>query len=189
VGTDKVIKDRFSVLPSQHLHRLASACFASVCTVQFSSVQDGIYVLEKVHKCLTPSIGIFPNVAFEMVPMFVRLTMALSRPFKQNPLALPQSSKATLLQAIDGVMSLASRPQPLTSQAPQHFSSSDKQALCAGCFARHALRSFRTLQTPDVHLSIRDGPTTARRRRIMGNPRMTHNSSRIITGKIVATSH
>ena len=135
-------------------------------SVQFSSVQDGIYVLGKAHKRLTPSIRSLPNVAFETVPMFVRLTMALSRPFKQNPLAFPQSLKASLLQAIDGVMSLASRPQPLASQAPQHFRSSEKQTLCAGCFARHALRSFRTLQTPDVHLSIRDGPTTARRRRM-----------------------
>ena len=35
---------------------------------------------------------IMPNVAFEIVPMFVWLTMALSRPFKEDCLALPLST-------------------------------------------------------------------------------------------------
>ena len=40
----------------------------------------------------------FPHdVAFETVPMFV-LTMALSRPFKQDRLALSQSFNVSLLQ-------------------------------------------------------------------------------------------
>ena len=39
-----------------------------------------------------------------------------------------------LLQAIDGVMSLALCPQ-VVSQASQHFRSSEKQATCEGCFA------------------------------------------------------
>ena len=47
----------------------------------------------------------FPTVTFEAVPMFVWLTMALSRPFKEDRQAL--SFHASLLQAIDGVMSLA----------------------------------------------------------------------------------
>ena len=38
---------------------------------QFSSVQDGIYALGKVRMCSTLSLGTFPNVAFETVPMFV----------------------------------------------------------------------------------------------------------------------
>ena len=58
-------------------------------TVQFCSVQDGIYALGKAHMRSTPSLRSFPNVAFETVPMFVRLTMALSRPFKEDRLALP----------------------------------------------------------------------------------------------------
>ena len=37
----------------------------------------------------TPSLRSFPNVAFETVPMFVWLTMALSRPFKEVHLGLP----------------------------------------------------------------------------------------------------
>ena len=36
----------------------------------------------------TPSLQSFPNVAFETVPMFVWLTMALSHPFKEDCLAL-----------------------------------------------------------------------------------------------------
>ena len=40
----------------------------------------------------TPSLRSFPNFAFERVPMFVWLTMALSRPFKEDRLALPLST-------------------------------------------------------------------------------------------------
>ena len=35
------------------------------CALQFSSVQDGIYVLWKAHMRSTPSLRSFPNVAFE----------------------------------------------------------------------------------------------------------------------------
>ena len=51
---------------------------------------------------------------------------------------------ASLLQAIDSVMSLALCPQ-VVSQASQHFRSSEKQAACVGCFALPAslyARSF-----------------------------------------------
>ena len=41
------------------------------CTVQFSPVQDGIYALGKAHRCSTQSLRNFPNVAFEMVPLFI----------------------------------------------------------------------------------------------------------------------
>ena len=34
--------------------------------------------------CSRPSLRSFPNVAFETVPIFVRLTMALSRSFKDD---------------------------------------------------------------------------------------------------------
>ena len=57
-----------------------------------SSAQDGIYVLGKAHMRSTPSVRGFPNVAFETAPMFVWLTMALSRPFKEERLALPLST-------------------------------------------------------------------------------------------------
>ena len=62
--------------------------------------------------------------------MFVRLTMALSRPFKEGHLA------------IDGVMSLALCPQ-VVSQASLHFRSSEKQAIVRAALpARLSARSF-----------------------------------------------
>ena len=73
-------------------------------SVQFSSVQDGIYGLGKAHMRSTPSLRRFPNVAFETVPI-VGL-------FDDGPLSSFQgrssgasSYNASLLQAIDGVMS------------------------------------------------------------------------------------
>ena len=50
----------------------------------------------------------------------------------------------SLLQAIDGVMFLALRPQ-VVSQAPQHLRSSEKQAACDGCFVRHSICSVISL--------------------------------------------
>ena len=64
--------------------------------------------------------------------------MALSRPFKEDRLALPLSTPRSLLQATDGVISLALCLQ-VVSQAPQHFRSSEKQATCEGCFARQSI--------------------------------------------------
>ena len=45
-----------------------------------------------------------------------------------------------LLQAIDGVMSLALCLQ-VVARAPQHFRSSEKQTTCEGCFARQSICS------------------------------------------------
>ena len=61
---------------------------------EFSSVQDGIYAIGKAHKMMRsiPSLASFLNVAFNTVPVFVWLTMALSRPFKEDRLALPLST-------------------------------------------------------------------------------------------------
>ena len=53
---------------------------SSAGSVQFSSVQDGIYgiyALGKVHVRSTPSLS-------ETVPMLVCLAMALSRPLKED---------------------------------------------------------------------------------------------------------
>ena len=69
--------------------------------------------------------------------------MALSRPFKEDHLALPLFT-LFLLQAIDGVMSLALCPQ-VVSQDSQHFRSSEKQAACEGCFARQSTCSVISL--------------------------------------------
>ena len=95
--------------------------------VQFSSAQDGVYALGKVHMRSTLSHRSFPKVAFETVPMFVWPTMALSRPFKEDNLALPLSTP--LSSRCDGVVSLALCPEQVISQAPQHFRSSKKLAV------------------------------------------------------------
>ena len=62
-------------------------------SVQFSSVKDGIYALVEAHMRCTWSLRGFPNVAFEMVPMFVSMTMALSRPFKNLSLKKEKKRK------------------------------------------------------------------------------------------------
>ena len=61
---------------------------------QFSSVQNGIHALGKAHTIMpsTPSLRGSPIVAFETVPVFARLTMVVSRPFKEDRLALPLST-------------------------------------------------------------------------------------------------
>ena len=61
---------------------------------------------------------------------------ALSRPF-QGRSSSASTFHASLLQAIDGVMSLALCPQ-VVSQASQNFRSSEKQATCDGCFVRQS---------------------------------------------------
>ena len=103
-----------------------TATLTSHSSVQFNSVQHGIYALGEAHMRSTPSLRSIPNVAIETVPMFVWLTMALSRPFKEDRLAEEEASfHASLLQAIDGVMSLA-LCQQVGSRAPQHLRSSEK---------------------------------------------------------------
>ena len=87
----------------------------------------------------TPSHRRFPNVPFETVSVFVWLTVALSRPFEEDRLAI-----ASLLQAIDGVMSLALCPL-VVSQAPQHFRSCEKEAACEGFFAHQSICSVISL--------------------------------------------
>ena len=79
----------------------------------------------------------FPSVTVETVLMYVWLTMALSRPFKEDS-RTSSSVYASLLQAIDGARSLALWPQ-VVSQAPQHFWSSETRATCDGWFARQSV--------------------------------------------------
>ena len=89
----------------------------------------------------------FPNVAFETVPMFVWLTMALALSSFQGRSSSTSSFHASLLQAIDGVIRLLLFVQ-VGSQAPQHFRSSETQATCEGRFARQSSWSF----PPDISL-------------------------------------
>ena len=109
-----------------------------------NSVQDGIYVLGNAHMRSTPSLRSFPNVAFENGSN-VRLIDGgpLSSFQRRSPSA--SSFQASLLQAIDGVMSLALYAQ-VVSQAPQHLRSSEKQATSDSCFSRqHMTVGYLTL--------------------------------------------
>ena len=77
-----------------------------VCSIfLISSVQDGNDALGKAHTHSTTSLRSFPKVVLEIVSMFVWLTMALSRPFKEDPLALPLSTplSSTCCQAVPTV--------------------------------------------------------------------------------------
>ena len=67
----------------------------------FYLIDDGLFLF---FLC-TPSHQKFPSVAFETVPMFIWLTMALSYPLKQDCWVLPLSAPLSF-QAIDGVMSI-----------------------------------------------------------------------------------
>ena len=98
-------------------------------------------MLRKAHMRFTQSSRSFP-VAFETVPMFC-LT-------DDGPLSsfLTSSFHASLLQAIDDVISLALCLQ-VVSETSQHFRSSEKQATCEGCFAcqpAYLLGYFPSLQ-------------------------------------------
>ena len=100
--------------PLTHLH-------VSHFVIEFNSVQDGIYALRKAHMRSTLSLRSFPNIAFETVPMFVWLTLALSR-FSEGRSSSASSFNASLFLVINGVISLALCPQ-VVSQASQHFRS------------------------------------------------------------------
>ena len=87
---------RYSCLGKSILYIDTSRCWLPCCakghTVQFSLAQDGIYALGKAHMRSTPSLWSFLNVAYETAPMVIWLTMALSRPFREDRLALPLST-------------------------------------------------------------------------------------------------
>ena len=71
------------------------------------------YALGKAHIRPTPSLGIFPNVAFETVPMFVGLTITLSRLFKEDRRVFPLSASLSSRRSINPftvVMSVKKRP-------------------------------------------------------------------------------
>ena len=96
-----------------------------------SSIQDGICALRKAHLCSTPPLRSFLTVAFETVSVFVWLMTALSS--FQGRSCNTSSFHACLLQAIDGVMSLALCPQmddgPLSFQGRSSSTSSFSTSL------------------------------------------------------------
>ena len=70
-------------------------------SVQFSSVQDITQALGNAHRRSAPSLGSVPSVTFETIPMLIRLTMALSRPF-EGRLSTAAFFCASLLHVISG---------------------------------------------------------------------------------------
>ena len=88
-------------------------------SVQFCSVQDGIYAIGKAHMRSTPSLRSFANVAFGISP---NVGLIDDGPFSsyQGRSLSASSVYASLLQATDGVMSLAVYPQ-VVYQAPKYF--------------------------------------------------------------------
>ena len=81
--------------------------------------------------CTKLFVRSFPNVAFEIVSVSDwRLPVLI---LSRNILVRSSTLHAPLLQPINGVMSLALYPQ-VVSQAPQHFRSSEMQAICEGSF-------------------------------------------------------
>ena len=95
---------------------------------QFSSVQDGVYVLGKAHVQSTPSLEKCSQCCF-WNSSSVGLTD--DGPFSSflRKMSSAFSFCASLLQAIDGVTSVVLRLQAV-SQAPQHFTSSTTSATC-----------------------------------------------------------
>ena len=76
----------------------------------------------------------------------VRLIEISSLSSFQGRSSSASSFHASLLQAIDGVMSLTLCPQ-VVSQASQHFRSSEKHAICEGCFSRQSICSVISLHS------------------------------------------
>ena len=98
--------------------------------VQFSSVQCGME--SPFYGKPTCAPFCLSGISLETVLMLVWLTMALSRPAKVNRWPFAIFFYASLLQAVDGVMSLTLCPQ-VVSQAPQRCRSSKTQDTCDGC--------------------------------------------------------
>ena len=73
-------------------------------SVQFSS--RWYLCAPKAHIRFIPSLTGFTNVAFETVPMFVWLTMALFRPFKEDRLSTPLTSRRLVVYALYTILPL-----------------------------------------------------------------------------------
>ena len=146
------LKSRNSSMTPQDVSLLGSSV-----SVQFSMVS----MRSEKPICAPPRLKCFPKVAFETVPLFVWLTMALSRPFKGRS-SNASSFHDSLLQAVDGVMSSALCPQ-VVSQATQHFRYSEKQATGEGCFCPpvRLLGHIRSLRHDTRRQAERTSPRTS----------------------------
>ena len=111
----------------------------------FRLVEDGIYALGKPHMRSIPSHRLFFS-SFLWNGSNVRLTDDGPLSSFQRILSSTFSFQASLLQAIDGAMSLALCPQ-VVAQAPQLSRSSEKQATCECCYGRQFIHSVVSLHS------------------------------------------
>ena len=104
----------------------------------FSSVQfKMVSMCSEKPICAPPRLSeVFPPSPFKWFQSSTTDNGPLSS--FQGKSSSASSFHASLLQAIDGVMSLVLCPK-VVSHAPQHFTSSEKQATCEGCFPHHSI--------------------------------------------------
>lgn len=100
-------------------------CTVCACSIQFSSIQDGVHALRKACMFSLLSLRCFWKVAFETVSIFVWLVIALSHPFIENCQSLGRLSTASsfctsLLQSVFCCCCCF-----LVSQASQHLASAE----------------------------------------------------------------
>ena len=119
---------------------------------QFSSVQDGTYALRKGMMCSTLSLRNFPSFAFETVPVFAWLMMALSRPCREDRLALPfsmpLSSRWSMVWGTGPVIDkgVGQRDQYMLVAKTQLFSSVPLRSRTTNTTAQLTIRTHKQLK-------------------------------------------
>ena len=119
----------FHLLCYSGIYSLWCYNYSPIWIVWFSSVKMVSMCLKKP-KCIYSSTSLrsFPSVAFEMVPVSIWLTMALSRPFKEDCLAL--------------ILSDLPRSKPLVTVAVPTSLSAQSFAFILACPGQYTHRSF-----------------------------------------------
>ena len=114
-----ITKQTFFLILSECQRTRIDVMIVQFSSVQFCSVQDGIYAMGKADTRSTPSLRSFTNVTFGISP---NVGLIDDGPFSssQGRSLSASSVYASLHQATDGVMSLALYPQ-VVSQAPKYF--------------------------------------------------------------------
>ena len=133
--------NQFRTSPNTTTHALY--LISKLSSVQFKMISERSE--KPIIMRSTPSLRSFPNVALENGSN-VRLTDDGPLSSFQGRSSSASSFNSSLLQVIDGMMSLALCPQ-VVSQASQHFRPSERQAICEGCFARQSNCSVVSLHS------------------------------------------
>ena len=93
--------------------------------------------------------------------LIVGLTTALSHPFETDHRPLLRVPYASILQAIDGAVPVASCPQA-ASRAPQHFRPAETHATCGGCSGCQSNQLDHTQGSRPTHVDVRRRIITSR---------------------------